>query len=136
MFNFLKVSLVALVMAFAVSACGGSDAKGTVDDYINALYSNDVSELKSLVNLEGVDKDPSSKQMVDGKLNQASKRAIKVAERKGGFDKHEVVSIEKDPNDATKSVANVKIYFNDGTTVDKKLKLVEIDGKFKIDMKM
>lgn len=132
MLKFLKLGLAALVMVFAVSACGGPDAKGTVNTYISSLYGNDVQKLMSVIDFKGAEIDPNQKEMIEGKLGAACEAANKAAEVRGGYSKHEVLSIEQNPNDKAKSIANVKVFFKDGSSDEMQIKLVEVEGKIKV----
>lgn len=127
--RFFKVFLMVLVAAM-LAACGGRDAKDVALDFENAVIKGDVDKIFSMLDMS--DEDKKHEQEIKGKLAYMIGGIPAEVKKKDGLDKIEVEN--ENCNDTYCSV-NLKIYFNDGSSKDDRVKLKKVDGTWKINPK-
>ena len=124
--RFFKVFLMVLVVAM-LAACGERDAKDVALDYENALIKGDVDKIISMLDMN--DEDKKHEQELKGKLAYMVGGIPAQVEQKGGVDK---IEVENENCDDTYCMVNLKIYFNDGSSKNDRVKLKKVDGTWKI----
>ena len=124
--RFFKVFLMVLVAAM-LAACGGRDAKDVALDFENAVIKGNVDKIFSMLDMN--DEDKKHEQELKGKLAYMVGGIPAQVEQKGGVDK---IEVENENCDDTYCMVNLKIYFNDGSSKNDRVKLKKVDGTWKI----
>lgn len=122
------ILLASLALMFIFSACGGDNSpKGVAETYCEAVIDGDIETVFDM--MEGSDKATDEEKAFW--IGMARDKFSKQAEAKGGFDKFEVLS-EEIAEDGQTAKVKVKFTFKDGSDKEETVRLILIDGDWKL----
>lgn len=124
--------LAAFSVCLIVIACSSSNTpEATAKAFIEKSYAGNADAALALIHMPQESK-PGEREMMQGKIKGMVAEQKDRAERKGGVKEITVQSSEIDKNDPNRAYANVHIQFKDGTDTDDRVRLIKIDGKWKV----
>lgn len=133
MFKWLAVAVVSSVLA----ACGGggdSSPESAAKTFVEKSYQGDADAVIAMIHIPEEDKKPGVEEVISGKIKAGVAKQKDYAEKQNG-----VVEITTEPaqvssNDSKRAVVSVQIKFKNDKTRQDRVRLIEVDGNWKVNL--
>ena len=130
-------TMTKLVSTFAVSlllaACAAKSPEDTAKKFVSELYNGNADAVVAMVHLDDADKQkPGVQEMLSGKIKAGVAEQKAFAEQQGGVESITTEPAAIDPKDNNRANVNVKTQFKSGKTHTDRVRLISVDGTWKI----
>lgn len=121
------------VLAFALTACGGSGPAKVAEKFERAAYAGDIDTVMSVIYFDDNDKKNGTEDMMRGKLSMMLVELKKQSDAKGGVKKVKTEKAQYN-SDKTHATVNVTVTFKDKTEVTEDLSLMKTKKGWKVKL--
>ena len=126
-----------LVSTFAVSlllaACSGKSPEDTAKKFVSEIYNGNADAVVAMVYLDDADKQkPGVQEMLSGKIKAGVAKQKALAEQQGGVESITAEPAAIDPADSNRANVSVTTKFKNGKTDTDRVRLINVDGTWKI----
>ena len=130
-------TMTKLVSTFAVSlllaACSAKSPEDTAKKFVSEIYNGNADAVVAMVHLDGADKQkPGVQEMLSGKIKAGVAEQKALAEKQGGVESITAEPAAIDPADSNRANVSVKTQFKNGKTDTDRVRLINVDGTWKI----
>lgn len=130
-------TMTKLVSTFAVSlllaACSGKSPEDTAKKFVSELYNGNADAVVAMVHLDDADKQkPGVQEMLSGKIKAGVAEQKALAEKQGGVESITAEPAAIDPADSNRANVSVTTKFKNGKTDTDRVRLINVDGTWKI----
>ena len=132
MFKWLAVAVVSGVLA----ACGGggSSPESTAKTFVEKSYQGDADAVIAMIYIPEKDKRPGIEEIVSGKIKAGVAQQKDYAEKQDGIAEITTEPAQVSPNDSKRATVNVQIKFKNDKTHQDSVRLIEVDGNWKVNL--
>lgn len=132
----MKKLLIILFAIFTFIGCGKDNPESVAKDFMTNLYEGNADKVVSMLYIdEKTEKTNGAKDIVKGKISMLVGEAKSQASKKGGVESIEVQKAEVIDGNTSYLLVPMNITFKDKSSKKDRVKLVEIDGKYKVLLK-
>lgn len=119
MFKWFAVAVVSGMLA----ACGGgsSSPESAAQTFVEKSYQGDADAVIAMIHIPEEDKKPGVEEVISGKI-------------KAGVAEITTEPAQVSPNDSKRATVNVQIKFKNDKTRQDRVRLIEVDGNWKINL--
>ena len=121
------------VLAFALTACGGSGPAKVAEKFERAAYAGDIDTVMSVIYFDDNDKKNGTEDVMRGKLSMMLVELKKQSDAKGGVKNIKTEKAQYN-SDKTRATVNVTVTFKDKTEVTEDLSLVKAKKGWKVKL--
>ena len=130
-------TMTKLVSTFAVSlllaACSGKSPEDTAKKFVSEIYNGNADAVVAMVYLDDADKQkPGVQEMLSGKIKAGVAKQKALAEQQGGVESITAEPAAIDPADSNRANVSVTTKFKNGKTDTDRVRLINVDGTWKI----
>lgn len=130
-------TMTKLVSTFAVSlllaACSGKSPEDTAKKFVSEIYNGNADAVVAMVYLDDADKQkPGVQEMLSGKIKASVAEQKALAEKQGGVESITAEPAAIDPADSNRANVSVTTKFKNGKTDTDRVRLINVDGTWKI----
>ena len=132
MFKWLAVAVVSGVLA----ACGGgsSSPESAAKTFVEKSYQGDADAVIAMIYIPEKDKRPGIEEIVNGKIKLGVAEQKDYAEKQNGIAEITTEPAQVSSNDSKRAVVSVQIKFKNDKTRQDRVRLIEVDGNWKINL--
>ena len=132
-------TMTKLVSTFAVSlllaACSAKSPEDTAKKFVSELYNGNADAVVAMVHLDDADKQkPGVQEMLSGKIKAGVAEQKALAEKQGGVESITAEPAAIDPADSNRANVSVTTKFKNGKTHTGRVRLINVDGTWKIGL--
>ena len=130
-------TMTKLVSTFAVSlllaACSGKSPEDTAKKFVSEIYNGNADAVVAMVYLDDADKQkPGVQEMLSGKIKASVAEQKALAEKQGGVESITAEPAAINPADSNRANVSVTTKFKNGKTDTDRVRLINVDGTWKI----
>ena len=130
-------TMTKLVSTFAVSlllaACSAKSPEDTAKKFVSELYNGNADAVVAMVHLDDADKQkPGVQEMLSGKIKAGVAEQKALAEKQGGVESITAEPAAIDPADSNRANVSVTPKFKNGKSDTDRVRLINVDGTWKI----
>ena len=130
-------TMTKLVSTFTVSlllaACSGKSPEDTAKKFVSEIYNGNADAVVAMVHLDDADKQkPGVQEMLSGKIKAGVAEQKALAEKQGGVESITAEPAAIDPADSNRANVSVTTKVKNGKTDTDRVRLINVDGTWKI----
>ena len=131
-------TMTKLVSTFAVSlllaACSAKSPEDTAQKFVSEIYNGNADAVVAMMHLvDDADKQkPGVQEMLSGKIKASVAEQKALAEQQGGVESITAEPAAIDPADSNRANVSVTTKFKNGKTDTDRMRLINVDGTWKI----
>ena len=130
-------TMTKLVSTFAVSlllaACSAKSPEDTAKKFVSEIYNGNADAVVAMVHLDDADKQkPGVQEMLSGKIKAGVAEQKALAEKQGGVESITAEPAAIDPADSNRANVSVTTKFKNGKTDTDRMRLINVNGTWKI----
>ncbi|MDK4535449.1 DUF4878 domain-containing protein [Kingella kingae] len=132
MFKWFAVAVVSGMLA----ACGGgsSSPESAAQTFVEKSYQGDADAVIAMIHIPEEDKKPGVEEVISGKIKAGVAEQKDYAEKQNGVAEITTEPAQVSPNDSKRATVNVQIKFKNDKTRQDRVRLIEVDGNWKINL--
>lgn len=131
--RFFKLAFVALFAMSLLVACGKKSPEDVARAFVEKSYAGDADAVIAMLHVpEKAATSPAEQELVTGKLRAMVAEKKAEADERGGVDKITSEGAEAHPRDGKRASVEVTVHFNQGTSRQERVNLVETDKGWRV----
>lgn len=131
--RFFKLAFVALFAMSLLVACGKKSPEDVARAFVEKSYAGDADAVIAMLHVpEKAAAKPAEQELVTGKLRAMVAEKKAEADERGGVDKITSEGAEAHPGDGKRVSVEVTVHFNQGTSRQERVNLVETDKGWRV----